>query len=129
MNIIPKRQNEASHRTRGEQSRQVQYLAPTVDVQSTEEGYVIRAEMPGVDKAGLEITVENGELTILGHRRNLQHPGELVHRETTRTDFRRVYELDPAIDASKISARVDQGLLTLVLPKAERVKPRKISVE
>jgi HSP20 family protein len=129
MNIIPKRQNETSHRTGGEQSRQVQYLAPMVDVQSTEEGYVIRAEMPGVDKAGLEITVENGELTILGHRRNLQHPGDLVHREITRNDFRRVYELDPAIDASKISARVDQGLLTLVLPKAERVKPRKISVE
>jgi len=129
MNIIPKRQSETDHRTRGEQSRQVQYLAPMVDVQSTEEGYVIRAEMPGVDKAGLEITVENGELTILGHRRNLQHPGELIHREITRNAFRRVYELDPAIDASKISARVDQGLLTLVLPKAERVKPRKISVE
>ena len=129
MNIIPKRQNETSLRTRGEQSRQIQYLTPMVDVQSTGEGYAIRAEMPGVDKGGLEITVENGELTILGHRRNLQHTGELVHREIVRNDFKRVYELDPAIDASKISARIDQGLLTLTLPKAERVKPRKISVE
>src|SRR6516162_6674063 len=129
MNIIPKRQSETDHRTRGEQSRQVQYLAPMVDVQSTEEGYVIRAEMPGVDKGGLEITVENGELTILGHQHNLQHAGELVHREIVRNDFKRVYELDPAIDTSKISARINQGLLTLTLPKAERVKPRKISVE
>jgi HSP20 family protein len=129
MNIIPRRQNEANHRTRGEQSRQVQYLTPMVDVQATEEGYVIRAEMPGVDKGGLEITVENGELTILGHRRNAQHAGELVHREIVRNDFKRVYELDPVIDTSKISARINQGLLILSLPKAERVKPRKISVE
>ena len=129
MNIIAKRQNDTNHRTHGEQARQVQYLTPTVDVQSIEEGYVIRAEMPGVDKEGLEITVENGELTILGHRRNLQHVGELVHREIVRNDFKRVYELDPAIDTSRISARINQGLLTLTLPKAERVKPRKISVE
>jgi len=129
MNIIPKRQNETNHRIHREQSRQVEYLTPKVDVQSTEEGYVIRAEMPGVDKGSLEISVENGELTILGHRRNLQHPGELVHREIARNDFKRVYELDPAIDTSKISARIHQGLLTLTLPKAERVKPRKISVE
>ena len=129
MNIIPKRQNETNLRTNGDQSRQIQYLTPMVDVQSTEEGYVIRTEMPGVDKGGLEITVDNGELTILCHRHNLQHAGELVHREIVRNDFKRVYELDPAIDTSKISARIHQGLLTLTLPKAERVKPRKISVE
>jgi HSP20 family protein len=129
MNILSKQQNETNHRTRDEQARQVQHLTPLVDVQSTEDGYVIRAEMPGVDKAALEITVENGELTILGHRHNLQHAGELVHREIVRNDFRRVYELDPTIDTSKISARINQGLLTLTLPKAERVKPRKISVE
>src|SRR5215510_8598805 len=109
MNIVPKPQNEPTHRTSGQQFRQVQYLTPMVDVQSNEKGYVIRAEMPGVDKAGLEITVENGELTILGHRRNLQHAGEPVHREIRHSNFRRVYELDPAIDASKISARIDQG--------------------
>jgi len=129
MNIIPKRQNETNLRTNGDQSRQIQYLTPMVDVQSTEEGYVIRTEMPGVDKGGLEITVDNGELTTQGHRHTLQHAGELVHGEIVRNDFKRVYELDPAIDTSKISARIHQGLLTLTLPKAERVKPRKISVE
>jgi HSP20 family protein len=128
MNIIPKQQNEPAPRT-SEESRQIQYLTPLVDVESTEDGYVIRAEMPGVDKAGLEITVDNGELTILGHRRNLQISGEPVYREIRNNDFRRVYELDPAIDTEKVGARIDQGLLTLTLPKAERVKPRKISVE
>jgi HSP20 family protein len=127
-NIIPKQQNEPDRRS-NERSRQVQYLTPLVDVESTDEGYVVRAEMPGVDKEGLEIMVDNGELTILGHRRNLKYPGELAYREIKQHDFRRVYELDPAIDTSKITARIDQGLLTLTLPKAERMKPRKISVE
>jgi HSP20 family molecular chaperone IbpA len=43
-------------------------------------------------------------------------------------NFRRIFEIDPSIDAAKISARVEQGLVTLVLPKAEQVKPRKITV-
>jgi HSP20 family protein len=128
MNLIQKQQNEPAHRDSVE-SRRIQYLTPSVDVESTEEGYVIRAEMPGVDKAGLEITVENGEMTIIGHRRKVQFPGEPAHLEIRHNDFRRVYELDPAIDTTKISARIDQGLLTLTLPKAERAKPRKISVE
>jgi HSP20 family protein len=128
MNIIQKPQEQPAHGN-SEESRPIQYLTPLVDVESTDEGYVLRAEMPGVDKAGLEITVENGELAILGHRRNVQSTGEPVHLEIRRNDFRRVYELDPAIDTTKITARMDQGLLTLTLPKAERVKPRKISVE
>jgi HSP20 family protein len=44
-------------------------------------------------------------------------------------DYRRVYELDPSIDTGKINARIEQGLLTVTLPKAETVKPRKIAVE
>ena len=107
----------------------MQYVTPLVDVESNQEGYTIRAEMPGVDKSGLEITVDNGELTILGHRRTAQVSGEPVYREIRNNEFRRVYELDPAIDTAKISARIEQGVLTLTLPKAETVKPRKISVD
>jgi len=127
MNII-KQDHKPDHHT-GERSRRIQYLSPAVDVETTQEGYLIRAEMPGVDKSGLEITVENGELTIVGHRQDVRLPGDVVYREITRNDFRRVYELGPEIDASKISARIDQGLLTLSLPKAEKMKPHKISVE
>jgi HSP20 family protein len=127
MNIIQKPQ--AQPVPDNEQSRRMQYLTPFVDVESTQEGYVLRAEMPGVDKAGLEITVENGELTIVGHKRDAKYPGEPAHLEIRHDDFRRTYELDPAIDTAKINARIDQGLLTLTLPKAEKVKPRKISVE
>ena len=128
MNIGAQQQNESANLATQEQ-RRVQYATPLVDVESNEEGYTIRAEMPGVDKSGLEITVDNGELTIVGHRRTSELAGEPVYREIRNNDFRRVYELDPAIDTAKISARIEQGILTLTLPKAESVKPRKITVE
>jgi HSP20 family protein len=128
MNIV-KEQQEGSDNRLSQPSRPIQYVTPLVDIENTKEGYVIRAEMPGVDKAGLEITVENGELIIIGHRQQLQFPGEPAYREIRRHDFRRVYELHPDIDASKISARIDQGLLTLSLPKAEKVKPHRITVD
>jgi|HubBroStandDraft_6_1064221.scaffolds.fasta_scaffold189630_1 HSP20 family protein len=128
MNIVPQQQNESANLATQEQ-RRVQYATPLVDVESNEEGYTIRAEMPGVDKSGLEITVDNGELTIVGHRRTSEVTGEPVYREIRNNDFRRVYELDPAIDTAKISARIEQGILTLTLPKTESVRPRKITVD
>lgn len=109
--------------------RTVEFVSPEVNIFEKKDGYVLEAEMPGVNKNGLEITLEDNELTIIGHR-NLQPPGGApLFRESHQADFRRVFELDPAIDTGKISARMDQGILTLTLPKSEKVKPRKISVE
>jgi len=104
------------------------FVAPEVNIFESKDEYVLEAEMPGVTKDGLEITLEANVLTIVGHRSDTSPPGESVYRESRGFDYRRVFELDPAIDGEKISARVDQGVLTLTLPKAERVKPRKISV-
>jgi HSP20 family protein len=128
MNIANQQQND-SPALGGKGERPAQYVTPLADVESTKDGYTIHAEMPGVDKSGLEITVDNGELTILGHRHPEESSGEPVYREIRPTGFRRVYELDPAIDTSQIAARIDQGVLTLTLPKAETVQPRKIVVE
>jgi HSP20 family protein len=105
-----------------------EYLTPEVNIFETKEGYVLEAEMPGVNKDGLEITVEGNELSIVGKRSNLGGPGEPLLRERAAYDFRRVFELDPAIDGSGITAKITQGILTLSLPKSERVKPRKIAV-
>jgi len=85
--------------------------------------------MPGVEKDALEITVERGELIILGRRKPIEVTGELIYREIRLHDFRRVYELDPSIDSTNISANIDQGILTVTLPKAETIKPRKIAVQ
>jgi HSP20 family protein len=54
--------------------------------------------------------------------------GTLLHRESRSENFRRAFELDPSIDAEKISAQIEQGVVRLTLPKAEQVKPRKIAV-
>ena len=109
--------------------RPAEYIAPEVNIFETGDGYVIEAEMPGVARDGLEITLEDNEITIVGHRRQVPLPGEPLFRESHQADYRRVFELDPAIDTAKIAAKVDQGVLTLTLPKSERVKPRRISVE
>ena len=112
-----------------EDDRQAHYVAPPADVESTDVGYVIRAEMPGVEMDCLEITVDRGELIILGRRKPIEVTGELIYREIRRLDFRRVYELAPSIDSTNITANIDQGILTVTLPKAETVKPRKIAVQ
>jgi HSP20 family protein len=106
------------------------FVAPDVNIYETGEGYVLQAEMPGVTKDGLEVTLEGSTLTFVGRRGNGdQLPGNVLYRESRAANYRRVFELDPAIDTSKISAEVRQGLLTLTLPKAERVKPRKIEIK
>jgi HSP20 family protein len=84
--------------------------------------------MPGVNKDGLDISVGNNELTINGRRSLPVVEGTLIHHESRPENFRRTFELDPSIDGNKISARIEQGLATLTLPKAEHVKPRKITV-
>jgi HSP20 family protein len=89
---------------------------------------MLEIEMPGVKKDGLEISVEDNELTIIGRRSLPVVEGTLIHRESRPENFRRAFEIDPSIDADKISAKIDQGLVTLTLPKAEHVKPRKITV-
>ena len=110
------------------QRRAEQFVTPVASVVEDGDAYLLKVEMPGVNKEGLEISVENNELTITGRRSLAQIEGTLIHRESRTEDFRRVFELDPSIDTSKISARIDQGFLTLTLPKAEQVKPRKITV-
>jgi len=110
------------------QRRAEQFVTPVASVVEDGDAYLLKVEMPGVNKEGLEISVENNELMITGRRDSAQIEGTLIHRESRTEDFRRVFELDPSIDTSKISARIDQGFLTLTLPKAEQVKPRKIAV-
>ena len=107
----------------------LEYVSADVNIFETKDGYVLEAEMPGVNKDGLEITLEGNEITIVGHRKNEAVTGTPLFRERTLVDYRRVFELDPAIDTTRIAAKMDQGVLSLTLPKSEQVKPRKIAVD
>jgi len=120
---LQKETNETPARTERQE-----YVLPEVNIFEEKDGYTLEAEMPGVNKEGLEVLLEANELTIVGHRHHTSIEGELIFRESQKADFRRVFELDPAIDTSRIVAKMNQGVLTLTLPKSERVKPRKIAV-
>lgn len=121
--------NTLTRETReSDRSQAEQFITPPASVTEISDGYVLEIEMPGVKKDGLEISVENNELTIVGRRSLPAMEGTLIHRESRPENFKRAFEIDPSIDANKISAKIDQGLVTLTLPKAEQVKPRKITV-
>jgi HSP20 family protein len=113
----------------GTQQRGEQFVMPAASVMENGDSYLLQVEMPGVNKEGLEISVENNELTITGRRSMPAIEGTLIHRESRSENYRRAFELDPSIDTAKIGAKIEQGVLTLTLPKAEQVKPRKIAVE
>lgn len=126
MNAVANKEKNAPTTTRSDDQRN--YALPEVNIYETVEGYLLEAEMPGVSKEGLEVTLDDNELTITGRRVPSPLPGRPLFKESREADFRRVFELDPAIDTSKATARMEQGILTLTLPKSERVKPRKILI-
>src|SRR5262249_33439176 len=103
-------------------------VAPAASLVEDSDGYLLEVEMPGVNKKGLEITMEDNELTIIGRRSLPMVDGTLLHRESRRENYRRAFEIDPSIDWNKINGKMENGILRLTLPKAEHVKPRKITV-
>lgn len=121
-------QKEDSPTPTTERAQTIQFVAPDVNIYETKDGYTLEAEMPGVSKDGLEITLEGHEITITGHRAAEVFSGDALFRERHAADYRRVFELDPMIDTARISARMNQGVLFLTLPRSEQLKPRKITV-
>jgi HSP20 family protein len=126
MNAMTKAEKRPVAETQQSTSRN--YVSPRVNITETKDGYLLEAEMPGVNKQGLEISLEGNELTFIGRRQEEAQGLELVYRESAKRDFRRVFVLDPTIDSAKIEAKMENGVLRLHLPKAEQVKPRRITV-
>jgi len=116
-------------RTSETQREREQHVTPDVNIYETKDGYLLEAEMPGVSKEGLEITLEGTELTITG-RRSDQAPNDadILFAESRPLNYRRVFELDPTVDTTKINAKIEQGVLVLTLPKTEKVKPKRITI-
>jgi len=104
------------------------YLRPAASVTSAGDGYVVTMDLPGVRKSDLEIHLENGELAITGRRSQWPVDSKLVYRESVAGEFRRVFELDPAIDGNKIAAKLEDGVLIVQLPKGEQARARKIEI-
>ena len=109
--------------------RSIQYASPSVDIHQSADGFLIEVELPGVSKNGVDLTVEDGKLIIVGHRNRESTEGKSLHREISSLDFRRVFDLDPMIDPSTAQASMEQGLLRIRLQKADAHKPRKVTIE
>ena len=103
------------------------YVAPPVDILETDEGLTLIADVPGLDEESLEISVDQGVLTIEG--KALFGGGDLIWREYVMDGYWRQFQLPDTFDADKARAEVTHGVLTLHLPKAEAAKPRKIAIE
>jgi HSP20 family protein len=102
---------------------------PRHQIREDEAGYNLTVDLPGVTKDALEITDENGELTITGKSTTKLPEGlSVLHRESSDAAFRLVIAHDHTIDAAKIGAELKDGVLRLTLAKAESAKPRKVAV-
>ncbi|HET9651550.1 MAG TPA: Hsp20/alpha crystallin family protein [Usitatibacter sp.] len=104
-------------------------LVPPVDVYEDENGITLKADMPGVSKENLSVSVEGESLTIegtvsLGESTKL----DSVYAEVRIAQYRRTFALSRDLDTGKIDAAMKNGVLTLRIPKAERAKPRRIPV-
>ena len=104
---------------------------PPINVTETPERIRVRAELPGIDKDALDVTVENDTLTIAGEREMAREDGEVSfhRREREWGSFRRSFSLPTKIDADKVEARYLDGVLTVDLPKGAEVRPKQITVQ
>ncbi len=103
---------------------------PAMDVSETRDAYTIELVVPGLRAEDLEITMENGILSISGTIRQAQkEEGRHVHRTERRYgSFKRTITLPATVKADQIAATLESGILRVDVPKAEEVKPRKITV-
>jgi len=105
--------------------------APAVDVMETDDEFQIRAELPGVEKKDVKLSVENGVLLISGHReQEKEEKGKRYHKiERAYGNFARSFTVTETVDAEKVTAEFKNGVLTVRLPKSEKARPKSIEVK
>jgi len=104
------------------------YIAPPVDIFENEDSLIVVADLPGVQKEGVDIRVEDDILTIRGIAKYTQ-PATALRQEFSLQNYYRQFQLSDEVDQSKISAESNNGVLTITLPKAEKSKPKQIDVK
>lgn len=110
-----------------ENTRTRPVVAPSVDIFENAHEYLVLADLPGVAGDDVQIRYEDGELTIRAAREDRGN-GQLLGAEFTAADYVRRFSIPETVDAAKIDAKLNNGVLHLTLPKAGRAKPRQIAV-
>lgn len=113
----------------GERARPSMTYSPRIDILETADELVLYADLPGVASDDLDIQFENGELSIHATVPPRHENVNFLYGEYGTGDFQRTFSIGEMIDADRIVAELTNGVLTLHLPKAEKVKPRRIEVK
>jgi HSP20 family protein len=115
----------------GKENLVVTDWTPTVDIQETDAEYLIKAELPEVQKDNVKVTVENGVLTLQGERKQEEEErGKKFHRiERAYGTFLRTFTVPIDADENKVAAEFKDGMLKVHLPKAEKPRPKAIDVK
>lgn len=119
-------------RTSLENVRNLPVFIPPVDICESENEVVVLADMPGVPMENVEIDLHGDQLTIKGRVTAAYGNGEqgrVIWREWQEGDYFRRFTITSNVDREKIEAKMKDGVLKLVLPKAQAAKPRKIEIE
>ena len=105
--------------------------APVIDIEEDKDNILVKAEIPGLKKDEIKVTVRDNMLSISGERRQDQEVKDRVFHRIERSygKFSRRISLPVAVDADKIKANYKDGILHITLPKPESVKPKQIDVE
>ena len=113
---------------RKESTRGSVEFIPQVDIYEDKSGITVLADMPGVDKDGVSIDLKEDQLTINGKVFLQEEKETFLHKEYEMGNYFRQFTLSDMIDREKITARMVDGVLTLILPKAEKAVPKRIEV-
>ena len=103
-------------------------VAPLVDVEETDDSYLFEVELPGVKREDIDLQVDQGSVRLTGERRERQRVGLLRHRTRTTGRFSLAVTLPGPVDSEAVTAGLDHGVLTIVVPKADQARRRRISV-
>jgi HSP20 family molecular chaperone IbpA len=113
-----------------EWTRSGKVYTPKVDIYETKDAIVLLADMPGVDEQSANVTLEKGILTIQGTvTPEIQNKRSIAYYEYDWGDYHRAFTLSDEVDKEKIEASVKNGVLKLVLQKAEPAKAKKIEIK
>lgn len=115
--------------SKGELTQRRPVFIPAVDIFENKQALVLIADMPGVTNDGVEIHLEDSELTIRGKILEEQQNVMPIYTEYRSGDYYRSFTLSNVIDQQKIEALMKDGVLKIILPKAEVAKPRQITVK
>lgn len=106
--------------------------SPTVDIEESDHFYLIRADVPGVEKKDIDVHMDNGVLSITGEKHEAKETGKGTKRHRTERyngSFARRFTLPGSIKEDKIDASYKDGVLSLMIPKAEESKPKSIDIK